>query len=170
MAGVQRVAFYNVSHGRDRKLNNRVYGNYLSCLPVIIDTDGQQTIGDLLRQTKSQLFISMRNKTYPLFHLLRDLDLDDVGTEMSPQGTYIKEIFTFNNEEYPSYHIETDLSLQHLSTCILLRQEVCEYEVAVDGSDALYTQDQIDTLARLTGEYALKLTEEDETHTIGGLR
>lgn len=170
MAGVQKVAFYNVSHGRDRKLNNRVYGNYLGCLPVIIDIDGQQTVDDLLRQTKTQLFISMRNKTYPLFHLLRDFDLDDVGTEMSPQGTYINETLTINNETYPSYHIETDLSLQHLSTCILLRQETYEYEVAVDGSDALYTQDQIDTLARMTGEYALKLTTEDETYTIGGLR
>ena len=82
MAGTEKVAFYTISHGRDRRHGNRVYGNYLSCLPVLIDTSPEQTDGELLSQTKSQLFISMRNKVYPLFHLLRDLRLDDIGTEM----------------------------------------------------------------------------------------
>ena len=168
MAGTEKVAFYTISHGRDRRHGNRVYGNYLSCLPVLIDTPPGQTIGELLSQTKSQLFISMRNKVYPLFHLLRDLRLDDIGTEMSPQGVYIYEYLVIDGVEYPSYHIETDLSLQHLSTCILIRGD--EYELAIDGSDALYTQEQLDTLARLTGEYAIKLTTSDETNSISGLR
>ena len=167
MAGLQRVAFYTVSHGRDRRLGDRVYGNFLACLPILIDTDGQQSIGHLLRQTRSQLFIAMRSKAYPLLHLLRDLGLDDVGTEMSPQGEYIYEYLVVDGVEYPSYHIETDLSLQHLSTCILIRGD--RYEVAVDGSDALYSQEQIETLARMIGEYAIKLTTEDETHPVGGL-
>jgi hypothetical protein len=168
MAGTEKVAFYTISHGRDRRHGNRVYGNYLSCLPVLIDTSPEQTVGELLSQTKSQLFISMRNKVYPLFHLLRDLRLDDIGTEMSPQGVYIYEYLVIDGVEYPSYHIETDLSLQHLSTCILIRGD--EYELAIDGSDALYTQEQLDTLARLTGEYAIKLTTSDETNSISGLR
>ena len=168
MADVRQVAFYTVSHGRDRRLGDHVYGNFLACLPILIDTDGQQTVGDLIRQTRSQLFIAMRNKAYPLLHLLRDLGLDDIGTEMSPQGEYIYEYLVVDGVEYPSYHIETDLSLQHLSTCILIRGD--QYEVAIDGSDALYTQEQIDTLARLTGELAIKLTTEDEAHPVSGLR
>lgn len=168
MAGTDKVAFYTISHGRDRRHGNRVYGNYLSCLPVLIDTTSRQTIGELLSQTKSQLFISMRNKVYPLYHLLRDLGLDDIGTEMSPQGTYIYEYLVVDGVEYPSNHIETNLSLQHLSTCILIFGD--EYELAIDGSDALYTQDQLDMLARLMGEYAIKLTTNDETDTISGIR
>ena len=168
MSGEQKVVFYNISHGRNRKLNENIYGNFLSCLPILIDTDRRQTVKELLAQMKSQMFISMRNKVYPLYHMIRDLGLDDTGTEMSPQGVYIREFMTIDGIEYPSYHIETNLSLQHLSTCILIRGE--EYEVAVDGSDALYSQQQIDTLARLTGEYAIKLTTSDETDSISGLR
>lgn len=161
MAGEKEsVAFYNVSHGRDRHLNNRVYGNFLSCLPIIIDIRPEQTIGELMAKTKSQMFTSLRNKVYPLHHLLRDLDLKDVGTEMSPQGAYIYEYFNAGGKEYPSYHIETDLSLQHLSTCVLIRGN--EYEVALDGSDGLYTQAQIDQLSQLTGEIALQLVGDQE--------
>jgi len=169
MAGEQRVIFYTVSHGRtNRKLTNRIYGNFLSCLPVIIDTNPQQTVSAFVRQTRLQLFTSMHNRIYPLYHMLHDLRLDDVGTELSPQGKYIYEYLTVDGIEYPSYHIETDLSLQHLSTCILIRGD--EYEVATDASDALYTQEQLDTLAHLTGQYALKLSTEDENATVGRLR
>ena len=168
MSGEQKVVFYNISHGRNRKLNENIYGNFLSCLPILIDTDRRQTVKELLAQMKSQMFISMRNKVYPLYHMLRDLGFDDTGTEMSPQGVYIREFVTIDGIEYPTYHIEADLSLQHLSTCILIRGD--EYEVALDGSDALYTQEQLDTLARLTGEYAIKLTTSDETDSISGLR
>jgi len=167
MAKAERVAFYTASHGRSRQHTDRVYGNYLSALPVIIDTNSEQTISDLIKQTKSKLFTSMRHRTYPLFHLLRDIDSGDVGTELSPQGEYIYEYLVVDGIEYPSYHIVTDLSLQHLSTCILIRGD--QYEVALDGSDALYTQEQLDQLAQLTGEYAIKLTSEDETNTIGDI-
>jgi hypothetical protein len=161
MAGEKEsVAFYNVSHGRDRHLNNRVYGNFLSCLPVVIDIRPEQTIGELIAKTKLQMFTSMRNKVYPLYHLLRDLDLEDIGTEMSPQGAYIYEFFHVYGTEYPSYHIETNLSLQHLSTCVLIRDK--EYEVALDGSSALYDQGQIDELSQLTGELALRLVGDQE--------
>jgi hypothetical protein len=91
---------------------------------------------------------------------LCDLDLEDIGTEMSPQGAYIYEFFHVYGTEYPSYHIETNLSLQHLSTCVLIRDK--EYEVALDGSSALYDQGQIDELSQLTGELALRLVGDQE--------
>ncbi len=169
MAGEEKIIFCTVSHGRaNRKLTNRVYGNFLSCLPIIIDTKADQTIKELLEQAKTQLFISMRNRTYPLYHMQHDLNIVDVGTELSPQGMYIYEFVTVDDEEYPSYHIETDKSEQHLSTCILLRGD--EYEVATDASDALYTQEQLDTLARLIGAYAEKLTAADENESVGSIR
>ena len=168
MSGEQKVLFCTVSHGRaNKKLTNRVYGNFLSCLPIIIDTKPDQTIIALLEQTKIQLFTSMRNRAYPLYHMQRDLNLVDVGTELSPQGLYIYEFVTVDDVEYSSYHIETDKSEQHLSTCILLRGD--EYEMATDASDALYTQEQLDTLARLIGEYATKLTTTDEKESVGSL-
>ena len=71
MSGEQKVVFYNISHGRNRKLNENIYGNFLSCLPILIDTDRRQTVKALLAQTKSQMFISMRNKVYPLYHKRR---------------------------------------------------------------------------------------------------
>lgn len=168
MSGEQKVLFCTVTHGRaNKKLTNRVYGNFLSCLPIIIDTKPDQTIMALLEQTKTQLFTSMRNRAYPLYHMQHDLNLVDVGTELSPQGLYIYEFVTVDDVEYPTYHIETDKSKQHLSTCILLRGD--EYEMATDASAALYTQEQLDTLARLIGEYATKLTTTDEKESVGSL-
>lgn len=169
MAGEQKVLFYSVNHGRDRKLHERVYGNFLSCLPVLIDTDYRQTVTDLLRQTKTQMFISMRNKAYPLYHMLRDLQLDDIGTEISPQGRYIREGWVLDGVEYGSYRINTDLTFEHISAKILIREDengANQYEVFIDASDGLYTQEQIDTLGSLTAEYALKLAVADSTTVV----
>ena len=169
MAGEQKVLFYSVNHGRDRKLHDRVYGNFLSCLPVLIDTDHRQTVTDLLRQTKTQMFISMRNKAYPLYHMLRDLQLDDIGTEISPQGRYIREGWVLDGVEYGSYRINTDLTFEHISAKILIREDengANQYEVFIDASDGLYTQEQIDTLGSLTAEYALKLAVADSTTVV----
>ena len=170
MAGEQKVLFYSVNHGRDRKLHERVYGNFLSCLPVLIDTDHQQSVHDLLRQTKTQMFISMRNKAYPLYHMLRDLQLDDVGTEISPQGRYIREGWVIDGVEYGSYRINTDVSIEHISAKILIREDengANQYEVFIDASDGLYSQEQLDTLGALTADYALKLAMADGTTAVG---
>ena len=164
MAGEQKVLFYSVNHGRDRKLHERVYGNFLSCLPVLIDTDHQQS------QTKTQMFISMRNKAYPLYHMLRDLQLDDVGTEISPQGRYIREGWVIDGVEYGSYRINTDVSIEHISAKILIREDengANQYEVFIDASDGLYSQEQLDTLGALTADYALKLAMADGTTAVG---
>lgn len=168
MANEQKVLFCAISHGRERRLCSHVYGNYLNCLPILIDIKGEQSILELLQQTKSQLFIKMRNKPYPLDHLLRDLGLRDIGTEVSYEGNYIFEYINVDGKSYPTYHIEPDLCFQHLAACILIRGN--QYELAVDGSDALYTQEQLETFGQLMGQYSIKLATEDEKNTISRLR
>ena len=167
MAGKQKVLFYAVSHGRERRLCKYVYGNYLNSLPILIDINGQQSIQELLQQTKFQLFVNMRNKPYPLDHLLRDIGLEDIGTEVSFEGNYIYEYCKVDGENHPSYHIEPNLCLQHLAACILLRDG--QYELDVDGSEALYTHEQLKTFAQKMGEYSLKLTTINETSPISVL-
>ncbi len=160
MSGRRQVAFFTTHHGRtDRRLTDRVYGNFLSSLPVVIDTDPEQTVGQLIDQTKTALFSSMRHRIYPVRHLLRDLDigLDDNGTELSVQGQFIYEYLLVDGVSYVSYHIEPTKTLEHAMAIIILRED--GYEIAVDGSSALYTEEQIADLARLTGEYALKLAK-----------
>jgi len=115
------------------------------------------------------MFISMRNKVYPLYHMLRDLQLDDIGTEISPQGRYIREGWVLDGVEYGSYRINTDLTFEHISAKILIREDengANQYEVFIDASDGLYTQEQIDTLGSLTAEYALKLAVADSTTVV----
>ncbi|MCR4920185.1 MAG: GNAT family N-acetyltransferase [Bacteroidaceae bacterium] len=170
MSGYRRVAFFTTYHGRtDKRLTDRVYGNFLTSLPVIIDTDLAQSVSQLLSQTKTALFASMRYRAYPVRHLLRDLDigLDDNGTELSVQGQFIYEYLLVDGASYVSYHIEPTKTLEHAMAIIILREG--GYEVAVDGSDALYTREQLETLAGLTGEYVLKLASADASATIGGL-
>ena len=167
MAGKQKVMFYAINHGRERRLSKYVYGNYLNSLPILIDINGQQSIRELLQQTKFQLFVKMRNKPYPLDHLLRDIGLEDIGTEVSFEGNYIYEYLKVDGENHPTYHIDPNLCFQHLATCILLRDD--QYELVVDGSEALYTHEQLNAFAQKMGEYAIKLTTINETTPINGL-
>lgn len=163
MSGETRVAFYTMNHGRsDRRLTNHVYGYYLGCLPIIVDTDSRQTIADFLSQVYHEVFCSMRYRVYPLYHLLKDLDLDDVGTEMGNNTSDIYEYTHIDGKLWPLYYINPSLSGEHSSTVIIFRDTL--YEVSTDCSSALYTQAQIDELSQLIGEYALLLVgDQNET-------
>ena len=170
MTGEEKLIFYATNHGRkDKRLTDRVYGNYLKNLPILRDINPAQTVAELLAQTKTAIFQSIRHRIYPSFHLLRDLDIDftDYGTEMSPQGPFIYEYLNVDGESYVSYHIEASLTYEHAITVIIIRED--SYEVAVDGSDALYTEEQLKTFARLIGEYALKLASTDTAATVGDI-
>ena len=156
MSGETRVAFYTMNHGRsDRRLTDHVYGYYLGCLPIIVDTDSRQTIADFLSQVYREVFSSMRYRVYPLYHLLKDLDLDDVGTEMGNNTSEIYEYVHIDGKLWPVYYINPSLTGEHSSTCIIFRDTL--YEVSTDCSSALYTQAQIDQLSELIGEYAIRL-------------
>jgi hypothetical protein len=97
----------------------------------------------------------MRYRVYPLYHLLKDLDLDDVGTEMGNNTSEIYEYAHIDGKLWPSYYIDPSLSGEHSSTVIIFRDTL--YEVSTDCSSALYTQAQIDQLSELIGEYAIRL-------------
>ena len=161
MSGDLRVAFYTMNHGRiDRRLTDRVYGNYLGCLPIIIDTDPNQTVAELLSQTRREIFCSLRYRAYPLFHLLRDLDFDDIGTEIGYDAAVIFEYFDIDGALWPTYHIDPSLTAEHSSTYLTRRNS--SYEVFTDCSSALYTQEQIDTISEITGQMALLLVGNQE--------
>lgn len=171
MAGQEKVVFFATNHGRtDKRLTDHVYGNFIRNLPILIDINPNQTLSELLAQTKTSLFTSIRHLIYPSYHLIRDLNMtfQDYGTEMSPQAQLIYEYLNVDGGIYESYHIEPSLTLEHAITIIILREN--GYEVAVSGSDALYTLKQLRTLARLTGEYALKLATAEASDPVGTLR
>lgn len=160
MSGERRVAFYTFNHGRsDRRLTDHVYGHYLTSLPIIIDTDPSQTVAELLSQTRSELFSSMRYRIYPEYHLLREIGLDD-GTEMGYNASSISEYIHIDGKLWNTYHIDPSLTGEHSSTYITRRDTL--YEVFTDCSSALYTQQQIDTLSEITGRMALRLVGNQE--------
>lgn len=157
MSGETRVAFYTMNHGRsDRRLTKHVYGYYLGCLPIVIDTNPCQTVEELLSQVKTELFASMHHRIYPLYHLLCDLGLDDVGTEMGNNSINIPEYVHIDGQLCNTYHIDPSLTGEHSSTYITRREKTL-YEVFTDCSSALYTQQQIDELSQLIGQLSLKL-------------
>jgi hypothetical protein len=161
MSGETRVAFYTMNHGRsDRRLTDHVYGNYLGCLPILVDTDPNQTVGELLSQVHREFFLSLRYRIYPLYHLLRDLGLDDVGTEIGNNTSAILEYLRIDGKLWPTYHIDPSLTGEHSSVVIILRNT--QYEVSIDCSSALYTQAQIDELSQITGDMALLLVDDQE--------
>jgi len=161
MSGETRVAFYTMNHGRkDRRLTDHVYGYYLGCLPIVIDTDPQQTVAELLSQTHRETFSSIRYSIYPLYHLLRDLGMGDIGTEMGNNAINISEYITIDGKLWPTHHIDPNLTGEHSSTYITRRDTL--YEIFTDCSSALYTQEQIDLLSDIIGQMALMLIGNQE--------
>ena len=160
MAGTTDVVFMTTNHGRiDRRLNKKVLGNFLKSMSLRINTDSEQSVAELIAQTRTALFSMMRTICYPWTHMVRDLGLtpdEQVGTEMNVSGSAIYEYITINGHDYPAYHVEMPKSEMHLFLVVQIREEGLTFNV--EGSEALYTQQQLDTMARLTGEYALLLT------------
>ena len=112
----------------------------------------------------------MRTLIYPWTHLMRDLDVppeEQAGTEMNVNNFGIYEYAHVHGVDYPSYHIEMPESEQHIFLVVQMREEGLTFNV--EGSDALYTKEQLDTMARLTGEYALQFIG-DQRKKIGSLK
>lgn len=159
MAGVNEVMFMTTNHGRvDKRLNLRVLGNFLKSMSLRIDIDPEQSVAELIAKTRTALFGMMRTIGYPWTHMVRDLQLspeEQVGTEMNVSGSGIYEYITIKGVDYPAYHVEMPLSDMHLFLVVQIREEGLTFNV--EGSEALYTQEQLCTMARLTGEYTLQL-------------
>lgn len=159
MAGTTDVVFMTTNHGRiDKRLNMKVLGNFLKSMSLHINTDPEQSVAELIAKTRTALFGMMRTIGYPWTHMVRDLQLspaEQVGTEMNVSGTGIYEYITLRGADYPAFHIEIPVSDIHLFLVVQIREEGLTFNV--EGSEALYSQEQLDTMARLTGEYTLQL-------------
>lgn len=159
LAGTTDVVFMTTNHGRiDKRLHAKVLGNFLKSMSLRINTDPEQSVAELIGQTRTALFGMMRTIGYPWTHMVRDLQLspeEQVGTEMNVSGSGIYEYCTVKGVDYPSCHIEMNESDIHLFLVVQIREEGLSFNV--EGSEALYTQEQLDTMARLTAEYSLQL-------------
>lgn len=159
MAGTTDVVFMTTNHGRiDKRLRGNVMGCFLKSLSLRIDVNPEQSVAELIGQTRAVLFGTMRTLIYPWLHQMRDLQVpleDQVGTEMNVSGANIYEYAHIYGVDYPSCHIEMPQSEQHLFLVVQMREEGLTFNV--EGSDALYTQEQLETMARLSAEYALQL-------------
>ena len=159
MAGTTDVVFITTSHGRlDKRLRGNVMGCFLKSLSLRIDVNPEQSVAELIGQTRTALFGTMRTLIYPWLHQMRDLQVppeEQVGTEMNVSGTGIYEYADIHGIDYPIYHIEMPESEAHLFLVVQIREEGLTFNV--EGSEALYTQEQLDTMARLSAEYTLWL-------------
>lgn len=158
--GPLEVFFMTTTHGRtDRRLHAGVLGNFMKSMSLRINVSPSQTVGELLSQTSAALFGMMRRLAYPWTHLMRDLGVppeQQVGTEMNISGTGIYEYMHLGDDYYPSYHIEMPRSRMHLLLVVQQREEGLLF--SAEGSSALYTQQQLDRVARLTAEYTRQLS------------
>lgn len=159
MAGTTDVVFMTTNHGRlDKRLRGNVMGCFLKSLSLRIDVNPEQSVAELISQTRTTLFGTMRTLIYPWLHQMRDLQVppeEQVGTEMNVSGTGIYEYVDIHGIDYPCAHIEMPESEAHLFLVVQIREEGLTFNV--EGSEALYTQEQLDTMARLSAEYTLWL-------------
>lgn len=159
MAGTNDVMFMTTNHGRiDKRLNLNVLGNFLKSMSLRINTNPEQSVAEMITQARTALFGMMRTIGYPWTHMVRDLQMqpsEQVGTEMNVSGANIYEYITIRGVDYPAFHIEIPESDMHLFLVVQIREEGLTFNV--EGSEALYTQEQLDKMARLTGEYTLRL-------------
>jgi hypothetical protein len=171
MAGTTDVCFMTTNHGRvDKRLTQKVFGNFIKSMTLRINTDPEQSVAQLLAQTRTALFGMMRTIGYPWTHAMRDLGIppeDQVGTEMNVSGSGIYEYMNLFGTDYPCYRIKSPVSTSHIFMVVQIREEGLTFNV--EGSDALYTKEQLDEVARLSGEYALRLVG-DQSVKIGELR
>lgn len=159
MAGTTAVCFMTTYHGRtDKQLTHKVFGNFIKSMSLRINTDPEQSVAQLLAQTRTALFGMMRTIGYPWSHMMRDLGIpqeEQTGTEMNVSGSGIYEYMNLFGVEYPCYRIEAPESAKHAFMVVQIREEGLTFNV--EGSDALYTKEQLNELARLSGEYTLQL-------------
>ena len=159
MAGTTDVVFMTTNHGRiDKRLRANVLGCFIKSLSLRIDANPEQSVAELIGQTRTALFGTMRTLVYPWLHQMRDLQVppeEQVGTEMNVSGAGIYEYADIHGIDYPIYHIEMPESEEHIFMVVQIREEGLTFNV--EGSEALYTQEQLDTIARLSAEYALWL-------------
>lgn len=159
MAGTTDVVFMTTNHGRlDKRLRGNVMGCFLKSLSLRIDVNPEQSVAELISQTRTTLFGTMRTLIYPWLHQMRDLQVppeEQVGTEMNVSGAGIYEYVDIHGIDYPCAHIEMPESEAHLFLVVQIREEGLTFNV--EGSEALYTQEQLDTMARLSAEYTLWL-------------
>ena len=154
------VFFMTTNHGRtSHRLHAGVLGNFMKSMSLRINVSPLQTVEELLAQTRTALFGMMRCLTYPWTHMMRDLGIppeQQVGTEMNLSGMGIYEYMHLRGAAYPSYHIEMPRSRMHLLLVVQLREEGLLF--SAEGSSALYTQKQLDRMARLTAEFTRLLS------------
>ena len=159
MAGTTDVVFMTTNHGRvDKRLRANVLGCFIKSLSLRIDVNPEQSVAELIGQTRTVLFGTMRTLIYPWLHQMRDLQVppeEQVGTEMNVSGAGIYEYANIHGIDYPSFHIEMPESEEHIFMVVQIREEGLTFNV--EGSEALYTQEQLDTRARLSAEYTLWL-------------
>lgn len=159
MAGTTDVVFMTTNHGRvDKRLRANVLGCFIKSLSLRIDVNPEQSVAELIGQTRTALFGTMRTLIYPWLHQMSDLQVppeDQVGTEMNVSGSGIYEYAHIHGIDYPSAHIEMPESEEHIFMVVQIREEGLTFNV--EGSEALYTQEQLDTMARLSAEYTLQL-------------
>ena len=170
MAGTTDVCFMTTNHGRlDKRLTPKVFGDFIKSMSLRINTDPEQSVAQLLAQTRTALYGMMRTIGYPWSHMMRDLGIpqeDQTGTEMNVSGSGIYEYIDLFGVDYPCYRIKSPESASHIFMVVQIREEGLTFNV--EGSDALYTKEQLDEIARLSGEYALQLTG-DQGAKIGEL-
>ena len=159
MAGTTDVVFMTTNHGRiDKRLRANVLGCFIKSLSLRIDVNPEQSVAELIGQTRTVLFGTMRTLIYPWLHQMKDLQVppeEQVGTEMNVSGAGIYEYANIHGIDYPSTHIEMPESEEHIFMVVQIREEGLTFNV--EGSEALYTQEQLDTMARLSAEYTLQL-------------
>ena len=159
MAGTTDVVFMTTNHGRmDKRLRGNVLGCFLKSLSLRINVNSELTVAELISQTRTALFGTMRTLIYPWLHQMKDLQVppeEQVGTEMNVSGAGIYEYADIHGIDYPVFHIEMPESEEHLFLVVQIREEGLTFNV--EGSEALYTQEQLDTMARLSAEYTLRL-------------
>jgi DnaJ-class molecular chaperone len=139
-------------------LRANVLGCFIKSLSLRIDVNPEQSVAELIGQTRTVLFGTMRTLIYPWLHQMRDLQVppeEQVGTEMNVSGAGIYEYANIHGIDYPSVHIEMPESEEHIFMVVQIREEGLTFNV--EGSEALYTQEQLDTMARLSAEYTLQL-------------
>ncbi len=141
----EKIAFTSLFHGRSDKRLRKAYGMFVRTVPVKADVNPQQKVIDFIKSFRAEMMSMIRYSVYPFSHFCKDLQMLP-GIDFSFQTGNITEVFDFGDEQYPIVHLPKGSTTSDMT--VVIYETEGQYEIRVEASDALYSKEYLQMIAR----------------------
>src|SRR5574344_1613415 len=156
----RKVAYHTINHGRTDKRLRNAYGMFVKSVPVCVDVDPQEKVTDFIKGFRRELMSTIRYGSYPFTHFCNDLKLMPT-VSFGFQGADVLESIELDGTSFHLVQLTKGKTDEDLACVIYSSEE--EYEIRVNASDALYTQEKLRTFASAVKSCAENMMKNPES-------